>query len=1102
MAKALKATLLLFALVSLASIPSVVSAQPESSGGASGITAQQGPPSVSAAASPGAQVRLNSPVPVTATFSEPVSGFTVDDISVGNGTASSFSGRDGDTVYTFDVTPNAVGDVTVNIAAGAATDGGGAGNAAAPPLSLGIPYDFDGNWGISKNEAIAAVVDYFAGRITKAQTIAVIVLYFSTPDSPPQETPSPEDFPWVQDGLTGFERPTLFDLRGIEGSHPEIAQVVLNFPWLADGITDDERRTVSFIRALADQDTSFAMLLVGLPWMAGEIGRYEPLVVRELWSVAREDLNVATSIANLLSLEGPLRGIHRDFVYSLRSVFERDQGRYELLIGQSWLQDGLTEEEIALVVVLPSVVASDQLFGDFIEGAHVQSETLSLDLAGEVTLFAVSRTPLRPEGDMLEGMRFGVDALEDFMGAPWPKTDVIALVEPELYPPSGSNSGSHIVLTNTARILLYHELAHFYFGGNVPFWLSEGAAVFFSFYTLQLTGSESLLAYYDSAHTNVGCARYGVTNVQEWNEASQSGSPPTICAYEIGARFVIGMYEYLGHEVVSSSMRELSSESPGSRASEEQIYLSFLSNTPPPKQDDFRDLYLCLHGRPIPSYSARPSVTPSEQRAALVALYDATGGASWNDNSNWLSESPVNQWYRVFTDCNGGVTSLWLPSNQLRGPIPQKLGDLSDLRYLTLQDNELTGQIPAELGNLTNLHTLRLGLLGTNQLTGPIPPELGRLTKLELLSLTGNQLTGQIPGWLGDLTRLQRLHLGGNQLTGEIPAELGELSHLEWLSLGHNQLTGPIPAELSRLYNMRWLNLDNGQLTGSIPAWLGNLAELKSLYLDRNQLTGEIPAELGSLLNLKYLRLYDNQLTGEIPAELGRLSKLQILSLNSNQLTRKIPSELGNLTNLEHLYLSGNQLTGEIPAELGSLTNLEHLYLSGNQLTGEIPAELGSLLNLEHLYLSGNQLTGEIPTELGSLSNLQILNLNRNQLTGEIPAELGNLTNLEYLNLSGNQLTGEIPAELGNLTNLEYLNLSGNQLTGEIPAELGNLTNLEYLYLSGNQLTGTIPPGLGNLNNLEALYIEGNNFTGCIPASLRNVPRTDFARTNMEFCDE
>ena len=184
MAKVLKTAFLLLALVLLASVPAVTSALTANSGGASRLTAQQAAPSVSISASADAQVRLNSPVLVMATFSEPVSGFTVDDISVGNGTASGFSGSDGDAVYTFDVTPTSLGEVTVDIAADVATDGDGGGNTEAPRLSLGIPYDFDGNGGISKNEAIAAVVDYFAGRITKAQTIAVIVLYFSAPAEP------------------------------------------------------------------------------------------------------------------------------------------------------------------------------------------------------------------------------------------------------------------------------------------------------------------------------------------------------------------------------------------------------------------------------------------------------------------------------------------------------------------------------------------------------------------------------------------------------------------------------------------------------------------------------------------------------------------------------------------------------------------------------------------------------------------------------------------------------------------------------------------------------------------------------------------------------
>ena len=134
-------------------------------------------------------VRLNSPVLVTVKFSEPVSGFTVDDIMVGNGTASSFYGSDGDDVYTFDVKPNALVEVTVDIAADVATDGESNPNSAAQQLSLGIPYDFDGSGGIGRAETIAAIRDYFDGNINRGQAIAVIRLYFSTPAEPGPGTP-------------------------------------------------------------------------------------------------------------------------------------------------------------------------------------------------------------------------------------------------------------------------------------------------------------------------------------------------------------------------------------------------------------------------------------------------------------------------------------------------------------------------------------------------------------------------------------------------------------------------------------------------------------------------------------------------------------------------------------------------------------------------------------------------------------------------------------------------------------------------------------------------------------------------------------------------
>ncbi|MFC1968838.1 Ig-like domain-containing protein, partial [Chloroflexota bacterium] len=61
-----------------------------------------------------------SPIPMTATFSEGVTGFAIGDIAVGNGAPGNLAG--GPAVYTFDVTPAADGQVTVDIPAGVAFD--------------------------------------------------------------------------------------------------------------------------------------------------------------------------------------------------------------------------------------------------------------------------------------------------------------------------------------------------------------------------------------------------------------------------------------------------------------------------------------------------------------------------------------------------------------------------------------------------------------------------------------------------------------------------------------------------------------------------------------------------------------------------------------------------------------------------------------------------------------------------------------------------------------------------------------------------------------------------------------------------------------------
>ena len=121
------------------------------------------------------------------------------------------------------------------------------------------------------------------------------------------------------------------------------------------------------------------------------------------------------------------------------------------------------------------------------------------------------------------------------------------------------------------------------------------------------------------------------------------------------------------------------------------------------------------------------------ERDALVALYNATGGADWTHSFNWLTDAPVGQWHSVTIDANGHTVSL------------------------DLQDNALSGEIPAELVSFTNLEHLRLN---DNQLSGEIPASLSRLENLTLLHLSGNQLTGCVPAALMDVEDSDFVQLG------------------------------------------------------------------------------------------------------------------------------------------------------------------------------------------------------------------------------------------------------------------------------------------------------------------------------------------------------
>lgn len=316
-----------------------------------------------------------------------------------------------------------------------------------------------------------------------------------------------------------------------------------------------------------------------------------------------------------------------------------------------------------------------------------------------------------------------------------------------------------------------------------PAWLIEGGAEFQSLRAM----AKGAVIRYDQRRQQYG-ARAGTVEAPLQNLETYDVLLPTPHSYSLGTMAVELLASHAGEETVVSYWTLLGSETTWREAFETAFGLTI---------DEFYPLFEEHRAAGFPEVDLPPLGPSLEElsqadRPALVALYNDTGGASWANNTNWLSGEHIGLWQGVTINVSGRVTELYLPENRLIGNLPPELGSLTELRTLILWANELSGPIPSDMASLTKLQELGLG---GNRLSGEIPAWLGSLSNLRSLHLVNNRFTGQIPPEIGDLP-LRGLFLLDNRLTGDIPAELGNLSDLQSLWLRDNNLTGCIPAEL------------------------------------------------------------------------------------------------------------------------------------------------------------------------------------------------------------------------------------------------------------------------------------------------------------------
>jgi hypothetical protein len=241
--------------------------------------------------------------------------------------------------------------------------------------------------------------------------------------------------------------------------------------------------------------------------------------------------------------------------------------------------------------------------------------------------------------------------------------------------------------------------------------------------------------------------------------------------------------------------------------------------------------------------------------AALMELYNSTGGDNWTNNTGWKEGAagtncnPCNGWHGVSCDVNNRVNSINLSYNGLTGILPA-LNNLPNLEYFDCYENNLTGDIPA----LKNLPKLGYFSCSNNKLDGVIN-NLEDLPNLGVFYCGYNQLTGSIPSLVG-LPKLEIFHCNLNKLNGTI-SEISGTPSLREFRCEYNGLTGKVP-ELINCPKLEFFSCSENKLTGNLPQF----DKLISIYFNSNNLSGCIP------------EIYKNYCSSNISYNLGDNPKL------------------------------------------------------------------------------------------------------------------------------------------------------------------------------------------------------------------------------------
>ena len=444
---------------------------------------------------------------------------------------------------------------------------------ALPPEPTATPHplefsDFANASWLQQNDPrlydIVSELSWVSDGISEVESEPILALIELGIDNPTMATMFLET-PWFTDAISEEEAWYFTSLVYLAYEAPDIADEITSRSWFADGIDGGESWAVISIADIAYESREAADHLVSRSWFTDGISEDESRAISALGAISYE----TSSAAKLVSMP---------FLYSFEpsdstALVSLDALRYESpeafdrLLSHPAVADGITDyETVSLTLAADIYEINPELAAKLLDSSEVLTETRDIDLplAGKVHLVIVRTQP--GSGESMDHLEDAVRFTENYMDEALPSHLVILLYADAVQSGfDGHNSGTNLVVHpdydtdggNYAiydRMILTHEIAHYYWRGSSESWLDEGAAEMISVSHAASDMGIDVPEIFDTMLAGLLYCPYA-DNMSGLEDLPHQQAEE--CAYSLGPLFFLDLYSVLGPEDFRRGFREL-----------------------------------------------------------------------------------------------------------------------------------------------------------------------------------------------------------------------------------------------------------------------------------------------------------------------------------------------------------------------------------------------------------------------------------------------------------------------------------------------------------------------------------------------------------------